>query len=107
MFVDAAVIVLVLIDERPYSYGERFAPAMDAAAAIQNMLLSAKALGLGSCWVYYHIRDSSSERELRKRLGIPRFYRAYSTVCLGYPAREPSPPARKPLVETFSYNHFE
>ncbi|MFQ6080459.1 MAG: nitroreductase family protein [Candidatus Bathyarchaeia archaeon] len=97
MIADASVVVLAAVDQRPYSPDEVYAAAMDAAAAIQNVLLAARALGLGGCWIYWHVLDMDMERKLRKKLNIPEHFRIYSIVCLGYPGDDPLTPERKPL----------
>jgi nitroreductase len=55
------------------------------AAAIQNMLLAAHALGLGSLWFTFFDKN-----ELRKILDIPAEKTPLSLVCIGKPDR-PSP----------------
>ena len=52
-----------------------------AAACIQNMLLMAHSLGVGTCWICHLPRKS----ELRKMLNIPKHYDPIAYVALGYP----------------------
>jgi nitroreductase len=58
--------------------------AVDAAAAIENILLAACAKGIGSCWIGSVKRD-----ELKKILTPPDNYSIDSVIALGYPAEEP------------------
>jgi nitroreductase len=58
--------------------------AQDCAAATQNMLLAAHALGLGSVWVGVYPRDERME-PLRKLLGIPDRISPFALLPLGYP----------------------
>lgn len=58
--------------------------ADDAAAAIENMLLAAKSLGIGSCWLGSIDRD-----KVRSILSIPENYKIDSIVALGFPAEKP------------------
>jgi len=44
---------------------------VDVAIALQNMVLAAEALGLGSCWI-----GDFDESEVKKLLGIPKGRRA-------------------------------
>jgi len=70
------------------------APLADACAAVQNMLLAAESLGLGSCWigfVRYHFQDS----EAYVRLGIPEGYEVQYAVALG--GKPDGPPANPPV----------
>lgn len=62
------------------------------AAAIQNMLLAAQALGLGSLWFTFFDRDA-----LSRFLGVPPEKHLIAVVCLGYPDATPPSPGRKPL----------
>lgn len=97
MIADASVLVLATVDQRPYSPNEVYAPAMDVAATIQNILLAARALGLGGCWIYWHVEDTEMEKKLRLKLNIQEHFRIYSIICLGYPGDAPLTPQRKPL----------
>ena len=56
----------------------------DAAAAIENMLLTAVDAGLGSCWI-----GSVQRKELAAILNIPDHCTIDSTVALGYPDESP------------------
>ena len=55
-----------------------------AAAAIENMLLEAKNLGLGGCWICNLPRQGA----LRRAFGIPRNFDVIAYVMLGYPLEE-------------------
>ncbi len=56
----------------------------DAAAAIENMLLTAVDAGLGSCWI-----GSVQRKELAGILNIPDYCTIDSTVAFGYPDESP------------------
>lgn len=82
---------------------------LSAAMAIQNMQLSAYALGLGSCCV----NNLPPKYKLRRILKIPRSYDPISLVCLGYPKMIPKPLKRKNTLNeivcrnTFSFRDYE
>ncbi len=57
---------------------------VDAAAAIENILLSAHALGLGSCWV-----GSVNREKLGSLIDLPNDYQIDSVIALGYPDEKP------------------
>lgn len=57
----------------------------DCAAATQNLLLAAHALGLGACWVGVQPRPER-EAGLRRLLALPDFVRPVALVALGLPA---------------------
>ncbi len=56
----------------------------DAAAAIENMLLTATAEGIGTGWIGSVQRD-----EVAKALNIPKNYQIDSVVGFGYPDESP------------------
>jgi nitroreductase len=68
------------------------------AAAIQNMLLKAYALGLGSLWIgdIFYTIDA-----LKKHLGKP--WKLMAAVTLGWPAYAPEPRPRKSVDEVAEF----
>jgi len=85
---EAPVAIAVVIDPRASNH-----PVEDGAAATQNMLLAAHALGLGTCWIGSY--GSGYEDRAKEVLGIPRDKRVLSLISLGYAAESP----RKGRVE--------
>ena len=68
---------------------------VDAAIAVQNLILASTELGLGTCWV-----ASFEEKEAKKALNIPKEIRVVAMTPLGYPDEEKGPVTdRKPLNE--------
>ncbi len=66
---------------------------LDCAAATENILIAANALGLGACWVgIYPVEERM--QGLRDLLGIPKDVMPLSIVSIGYPA-ETKPPSRR------------
>lgn len=72
--------VIVLINTEIRSQGGE----VDAAAAIENMILAALEDGVGSCWLGAIDRD-----KLRTLFNIPQNYRVDSVLALGYPDESP------------------
>ncbi len=105
---DADVVIAVCSLLKMQKPGKEAAPAVeyfevqDTAAAIQNMLLAAQALGLGTCWV-----GDFYDEEVREVLAIPAEYGVMALIALGYPA-EPGGegPKRRPLAEFVHYEKF-
>ncbi|MCM2325035.1 MAG: nitroreductase family protein [Candidatus Woesearchaeota archaeon] len=60
--------------------GERLYSVQNCAAAVQNMLLTAHALGLASCWI-----SSFDEEVLSRTLGLPGEVRPQAVLPIGYP----------------------
>lgn len=75
----AYIIVLVNKDIELGDFGR-----VDAAAAIENILLAAWSKGVASCWLGSVQRDN-----IRELLGIPAKLQVDSVVALGYPDEEP------------------
>lgn len=59
---------------------------VDCSAAIQNIILAAESLDIGSCWIGL-IRFFFAHEEEVQKLDIPEGYKPLYAVCLGYKAR--------------------
>ncbi len=62
----------------------------DAAAATENILIMATALGLGACWCGVHLQKSV-EDGVREALGLEESIIPFSLIRIGYPAEIPEP----------------
>jgi len=58
-------------------------PLVDCSAAIQNMLLAAESLDIGSCWIGL-VRYFFGDPENVKKLNLPDDYTPYYAVSFGY-----------------------
>lgn len=69
----------------------------DCSAALQNIMLAAHSLGLGSCWINQlrWLNDDGPVREYLAGLGLPREHVICGSVAVGYPDANPSAPPRK------------
>ena len=56
---------------------------LDCSAATQNILLSARALGLGTCWLGIYPRDERITK-IRKMMNLPENIIPFSLVSIGY-----------------------
>lgn len=93
-FISEAPLVIVGCsdDKISWRYGERgknLYSICDVSASIQNMMLLATELGLGSCWI-----GAFDEKGVSKILNLPKNLRPIAIVPLGYPAEKPSAPPR-------------
>lgn len=80
-------------------------PLEDACAATENILVAARALGLGACWVNSH-RKEHSER-VKELLRCPPDYELAALVAVGRPApATPRDRAKKPLSEVLRRETF-
>ena len=71
---------------------------VDGAAAMENLLLMATELGLGSCWINraMELFDRPEGKELLKKWGLPETYRGVGNCILGYVEGDlPAPKPRK------------
>lgn len=106
-FIEEAPIVIVVCANKNRSsqrYGVRGRTLyclQDTAAAIQNILLIAYSLGLGTCWV-----GAFREEEARKILKIPQGIKPVAIVPVGYPAETPLPRNRRPINQLVHYEIF-
>lgn len=85
--VPAAILVLGNPQKALNSAGKLFWP-QDGSAAIENMLIGALAMGLGTCWVGVH-PIPPFEREIRKIFSLPEHVLPLSLVMVGYPDEFP------------------
>ena len=76
--------------ERYYgTRGTRLYTIQGAAAAIENMLLTAHSLGLGSCWV-----GAFDEEEVRRICNMPEHVNVQGIVTIGYADENPTMPPK-------------
>lgn len=74
---------------------------VDATIAMQNMVIAAWSLGVGSCWI-----GACDEEKVKELLKIPEKWKVVALITLGYPAEQPKPRPKKPFEELFSLNTF-
>jgi nitroreductase len=72
---------------------------IDTTIALENMVLAASSLGIGSCWI-----GSFNEQKVKDKLQIPESWKVVALLSLGYPAENPGP--RKKRSDLFSFNNF-
>ena len=75
----------------------------DPHNAVQNMLLAAFSLGLGTCWM--GVRDGSVEPEFRKILNIPEKLRVVCAVSVGYSDVDRNS-SRQPIENIVSWDKY-
>lgn len=89
IFFGAPVVIIISLEK------DSLIPMADCSAAIQNMLLAAESLGLGTCWIgsaipYFESGDHAGA------YGIPATHKPYFAVTLGYPdGTAPKMPPRR------------
>ena len=88
-FYDAPTVILV------------FAPLEDGCNVLENMMLAAHAIGLGSCWIYAAKVLFSTEEgaAFQKELGLSETDQIVGSIAVGYP--DGAAPQPKPRKESF------
>ena len=102
-FIDAPVIIGVLLDSEKawkrsdgLSYG-----AVDAAIAMDHMILQATELGLGTCWI-----GAFNAQKATEVLSLPVTIEPLLFTPLGYPAADAPEKRRKPLDDIVHWEVF-
>jgi nitroreductase len=65
----------------------------DCSAAIENMLIAATGIGLGSVWIGIYPTESKI-KPIKRLLNIPKYVTPLGMVYFGYPAEEKEPRTR-------------
>ena len=97
----AAVLVSLANPERSASVGPFEGFLIDLAIAIENMVLTAWDLGIGSCWI-----GAYNEQKVKELFNVPRNLRVMSLLTLGYPDEKARPKYRKDLNEIVHYQKY-
>lgn len=65
----------------------------DGSCALENMMLAAHALGLGTCWINREIEMFGTDegRAVMGEMGLPEGLMGVGALALGYPEGEPRP----------------
>ena len=71
--------------------------------ATQNLLLAARALGLGAAMTTFHI---VAEPEIREHFGLPEDVQIGATIPVGYPEGNFGPVRRKPIEEVTHWQRW-
>lgn len=103
---EATVAIAVCSDQRDTQSFEnplqQILAAEEAAMAVQNMLLAAIALGLGSCAV-----ESFSRPGIKALIELPDSVFPILLVAIGFPNEQPVPPQRKALSQITSWEKYQ
>ena len=89
--------VLIAVANR-IDYGNNMA---DCACAVENMMVAANALDLGSCYINQlrWLNENPPLTAYLRSLGMKENERVYAAVILGYPATESGLPNRSLMVQ--------
>jgi len=79
------------------------------ALAVENLMLAATSMGLGTCYVTCygnHIAHEGERKILRETLKLPAHIRLVSLITLGYPDEVPTPKPLRELENMVHYDHW-
>jgi len=76
----------------------------DGSAATENILLAARALGLGSCWVAGDKKPYTGD--IAKLLGVPSGFKLVSLIAVGYTGELDQKCTKRPLGEVLHWEKF-
>jgi nitroreductase len=90
-FYNAPVVLVVLAAK------ERNTRVYDGSCVMENLMLAAHALGLGSCWIHRakETFELPEGKAILQSLGIEGEYEGVGNCIIGYPDHEPEPKPRK------------
>ena len=95
-FYHAPVILIVLADRNVPTY------IYDGALVMQNLMLAAESLGIGSIWIHRAKEEFNSEegKAILKEIGIEGDYEGIGHCAIGYAATEtrPAPPRKENYI---------
>jgi len=106
-FIEEAPVVIVVcanVERSSWGYGSRGVNLyclQDTAAATENMILAATALGLATCWV-----GAFHEDDVAKVINAPRGVRPVAIIPVGRGAEKPRAPRKRSLGEIVHYETF-
>ena len=83
-FYGAPVVLVVLASKEYHTY------IYDGSLVMQNLMLAANSLGVGSCWIHRakEVFESEEGKQLLKEWNIPDNYVGVGHCILGYPTDE-------------------
>ena len=93
----APPVLIILANQK--NYGNNIA---DCSCALENMMLMANALDLGSCWINQlkWLNENPILLEYLRGLGLKEDERVYGALALGYADTADGLPEREPLKRT-------
>lgn len=96
-FYGAPAVLVVLYDKSVHT------GIYDGSLVMQNLMMAAHSLGLGSCWIHRakEVFETQEGKEILKDLGISGDYEGVGNCIVGYADGEY--PAQKPRKENYVY----
>lgn len=97
VFMYNALVLIVVANKK--DYGNKYA---DVSCAMQNMMLAANALDLGSCWINQlrWLQDNPVLRAYLQKLGMAEDEEVCASLSIGYPNTPDGLPGRRVMPVT-------
>jgi nitroreductase len=80
IFYNAPLLIMV------FSHPSAFSPQIDCALAAENMMIAARALGIGSCWIGLG-SPLGQVASIMTDLGVPEGCKLVACLIFGYPVK--------------------
>jgi nitroreductase len=81
----------------------KLSEAASVYPAVQNLLLTARALGLGATITTWHL---ALEGEFKRALGIPRHVKTFAVIPVGWPLGKFGSVRRRPAASVIHWNQW-
>lgn len=75
------------------------------SCVIENMIIEAAELGLGSCYIMGNVAAVKGNAEIEKAVGMPEGFELCAGLILGYPAEEPQ--SRELVADKIPTEYFK
>jgi nitroreductase len=98
--VDEAPLLIALCGNARHPIYRQFLHE-DVGLAGSQIMLQAKALGLGTCWI-----GGLDRKAIAGILKVPEHWEIVGLLTVGFPAEDPEPRSRKPLEEIVHYDVY-
>jgi len=76
--------LLILICAKPNKWAHK-----DCSLAAENMMLAARSLNIGSCWIGFADIVINKNQDLLNKLGVPKKHEIMAHLVFGYPEKFP------------------
>ncbi len=96
-----ALVIACFEFDGPIEAGQAARAGGSIWPAVQNLLLAARALGLGAALTTLGLSDRAASREV---LGLPENIEAFALIPVGYPLGNFGPVTRLPVAETMRWD---
>jgi len=102
----APAAIAVITDSSLTEPGRMNFEKEDYAAAVENMLLSATALGYASLWLDSPYFDADNAQAVKEVLGVPDGYKLWAVLPIGIPDGDGTRREKLPFEARVSYGRY-